>query len=101
MSTMNPGQQTGNKEEDAIHDTKSEARLEHRTRLIDINPERVKVGGPHGAQVDKVRVASVDGGAVHVADPAQIKDGGDEGADESEVDKGDELRVGGGAVVGK
>lgn len=96
---MNPGQQTGNEKEDAIHDTKSEARLQHGARLVDINAERVEVGGPHGAQVDKVRVALVDRGAVHVADPAQVKDGGDEGADESEVDKGDELRVGGGAVV--
>lgn len=101
MSTVNPRQQAGDKKEDAVHDAKGKARFQHRACLVDVNSKSVEVGGTDGAQVDEVRVAAVDRGAVHRADPAQVKDGGDKSADKGEVDEGDELRVGGGAVVGE
>lgn len=84
-------QESGDSEEDAIHDAEREARLPHRAFLVGVQAH----GG--GIAVDAVVVdgdgeAVVGGevGAVGVGDVAELVDAGDEGADETEVDEGDE-----------
>lgn len=90
----------GPEEEDGLHDAEREARLEHGARLVEV--KRQRVAGAHaivakGPQRD-VDGAAVPARAVLVGDEAQLVDGGDEGAEEADVDEGDEGR---GALGGR
>lgn len=92
-------QNTGDEEEDAVHDAEGEGGLEHGARLVGAGVQGGDRGAAEGAEADVVGVAARDVGAVGRGDEAQGPDGADEGADEQEVDGGDEGGVGGGAVV--
>lgn len=97
-ATVHPGERRGEEEEDAVHDAQGEAGLEHAAGLVRVQAQvaaRVIAEGPQ-------RDAPVDGaddGAVGAGDEAQRVDAGDEGADEAQIDQGNELRVGAAAVV--
>lgn len=94
------GDERGEEEQDGVHDGKRPASLEHGAGLVG-GPVVVRAGdGNITKAVGPVAVAR-DVGAVGVADAAQIPDGGDEGADEAEVDEADEHGIGRGAVVGE
>ena len=96
-------EKTGNKKENTVHDAKRPARLQHRTRLINLHihtthAEPVAIAHADG---EEGRAALVDRAAVVLADHAQLVDAGDQRADETEVDEGDEESVGFRAVVGE
>jgi hypothetical protein len=81
-------------EEDRVHDSKRPRRLEHRTVLVDVyRPSRTaadsKVAERSECDVDGRRGEVRAGG---VADAAELVVCCDEGADEAEVDEGDEER---------
>jgi hypothetical protein len=84
--------------EDAVHDAKGEAGLEHGAWLV-------RVEAPAGARdAEAARRATPVAAAakrdtVGAGDAAQVVDAGDEGADKEQVDEGDEAGVGRGAVV--
>lgn len=91
----------GEEEKDAVHDAKDPAGLEHGARLVDVEPHATQGDGAQHAEADdRVRVGC-DATAVVVPDAAQLVDAGDQGADEAEVDEGDEECVGARAVVGE
>lgn len=94
------GQQAGEEEENAIHDAKGPAGLEHGAGLVDRDAVGVDVGGAEDAEAQRVGLL-VDVGAGVAADAAQVPDAGDEGAHEAQVDEGDEVRVVAAAVVGE
>ena len=98
--TMKTSQQTRDEEEDAIHDSKRKTSLQHRTGLIHIDGESRNTARDI-AEIDGVGRAGTDAGARVFADEAQFIDRGDEGADETEIDEGDEEGVGFRAVVGE
>ena len=77
-------------EEDAIHDAKRETRLLHRAILFDAGREAARPGDAIGAHNHVRGAVAADAGAVGAGDAAEFVDAGDEGADEAEVDKGDE-----------
>ena len=84
-------QKGGDGEENAIHDAKREAGFPHRTFLVGVQAH----GGGIAADavvVDGDGESTIGGeiGAVGVGDVAELVDAGDEGADETEVDEGDE-----------
>lgn len=89
------GQKARKGKEDDVHDAKRPARLEHTTGLIDAdmdamtieaNTTQIATNGPAG-------IGLGDGGAVGVADEAQLVDTRDERADNADVDEGDEEGV--------
>lgn len=92
MIPMDPRQDRRDEEEDAIHDTKRPAGLEHRARLVRVDIQRIDTPTQKAKVV--IGVAAVD-----VLDEAQVVHAGDEGAHEAEVDEPDEARVGAAAVV--
>lgn len=76
--------------EDAIHDAKGKARLQHGAVLV-----RVELKGRIAGDaivVDGEGESTISGeiGAVRIRDVAQLVDAGDESTDEAEIDKGDE-----------
>ena len=93
-------QQARDGEEDAVHDPERKGGLQHRARLVCGEVEPVHGHGAQGAG-DGVGGVVGDVGAVCVGDEAELVDAADEGADEEEVDEGDEESVGAGAVVGE
>ena len=98
---VHPSQDGGEEEHDAVHDAKREACLEHRAGLVGLE---VKVGARHGPESAEAGVPVPVLGqvrAVGVGNVAQVPHAGNEGADEAEIDEGDEAGVGRRAVVGK
>jgi len=93
-------QQTRDKEEDTVHNAERETRLQHRTGLVGIDVEALDACS-HGAEINGVRRARGDLGAVGVRDEAQFVDARDKGTNEADVDEGHEEGVGFGAVVGE
>lgn len=90
-----------NEEEYAVHDPKREARLQHRALLVGSKVQRVRSDTAQYAKVDLVGVARCHGRAVLVRYAAQLVYTCDQGADEAEIDEGDEAGVGFRAVVGE
>lgn len=84
-------QKGGDGEEDAIHDAKREARFPHRTFLIGVQTQG-RCTAADAIVVDGDGETAVGGEirAVGIGDVAKLVDAGDEGADETEVDEGDE-----------
>ena len=87
-------------EEHRVHNPKRPRRLQHRAVLVDIDrPWRIAAD----AKIAERPESDVDGReleacAVGLADAAELVVGGNEGADEAEVDEGDEEgRAAGGA----
>jgi len=79
---VEPGQDGGEEEEDAVHDAEGEAGLEHGARLVGVDGDAVAVEGPKRPEGDVVaRARHV--GAVGARDESEVVDGRDEGADES------------------
>lgn len=98
---MHEGQHTRKEKEEAVHNRQRPARLEHRTRLAQLNPIASKRDIPQQRKASRVRSRRRQTGAVIPGDAAEGVDAPDEGADESEVDEGDEAGVVLGAVVGE
>jgi hypothetical protein len=96
---VEPGQDAGEEEEYAIHDAEGEASLEHGARLVDVDVPRVEAGRAQGPQRQVERVTRTDRGAVQACESAHVPNGGDEGADEAEIDDGHSQRVGGRTMV--
>ena len=88
------------KKPNGVDDAKRPRRLEHRTRLRS-SPAQPRARDGDVANIHGPVVAEADVGAVCVGDAAEVVDTRDETADEAEVNKGDEARVGRGAVVGE
>lgn len=83
VAAVDPGQHSGEEEEDAVHDAEREAGLEHRARLVGVDVEPRAVELAEDAKVDVVAVAAHDVGAVGVRDEAEVVDACDERADEA------------------
>lgn len=79
---VEPGEHGGEEEEDAVHDAKGEAGLEHGARLVGVDVDAVAVEGPEYPEADVV-ARPADAGAVRAGDEAEVVDRCDEGADES------------------
>lgn len=79
---VEPGEDGGEEEEDAVHDAEREAGLEHGARLVGVDRDAVAVEGPEYPEADVV-ARPADVGAVGAGDEAEVVDGCDEGADES------------------
>jgi hypothetical protein len=92
-TTMEESQYTRNKEENAIHNRKRKASLQHRALLISSKMQAIHINAAQYAEVDLVGIAGCDVRAVFMGDAAQLVDACDQGADEAEVDKGDEEGV--------
>ncbi len=78
--------------ENNIHDPKRKARLQHRTRPIDIE-RKLRIGLPPKIperSQTQVKRPRREIRAAGIGDAAQLDDARDEGADEAEVDEGDE-----------
>lgn len=89
---MHKQQQKGrNGKEDAIHDPECKARFAHRAFLVGIQTQGRCITAD-AIVVDGDGEAAVGGevGAVCVGNVAKFVDAGNEGADEAEVDEGDE-----------
>lgn len=85
------------REENHLHDPQRKASLEHPARLVQVIREVVPGLPPvsaKGAQRD-IHASAVPVAAVGGCDEAELVDGCDKGAEEEEVDEGDE---GGGAL---
>lgn len=86
------GQNRGEEEKEDIHDAKHPRGLEHGAVLVDVGREPragLLAVVPERADLD-VDGRGLEVGAAGAVDGAEFVDGGDEGADEAEVDKGDE-----------
>ncbi|TGO23602.1 hypothetical protein BPAE_0127g00220 [Botrytis paeoniae] len=94
-------QQTRYKKENTIHDSKRKTRFEHRTRLINFDTHAINIRISKCPEIDIVTRGSSQVGTIRVGDEAQLVDAGDKGAHETEIDEGDEERVGARAVVGE
>lgn len=77
-------------EKDAIHDAESKARLQHGAILVDVEVEGR--GAADAVVVDGEGEVAIgrETGAAGFCNVAKFVDPGDEGADEAEVDEGDE-----------
>lgn len=84
-SANQQGQKTRNKKENAIHDAKRPARLQHRARLINLHIDAANTKPAPIAHADREERTPgfVDGAAAVLADVAQLVDAGDERADET------------------
>jgi len=82
---MQQRQHSRDEKEDAIHNSQREASLQHRTRLIHMHVQAVHAGGTKDAKRDVVAGAGGDVAAVGMYDEAQLVDGGNEGADKTEI----------------
>jgi hypothetical protein len=101
VSPMHESQHARKEKEETIHNRQRPARLEHRTRLAQRNPIPPKTHTPQQRKASRVRSRRGQAGAVIPRDAAEGVDPPDEGADEAEVDEGDEPGVVLGAVVGE
>lgn len=80
---VDPGEDSGEEEKDAVHDTQREAGLEHCAGLVGIDFETVAAEGAENAKVDVVGRAGGDVGAVGAGDEAEVVDTCDECANEA------------------
>ncbi len=94
------GDDGGEEEEDGVEDAEGEGGLEHGARLVDVDAgDAVDGGAAEDAEAHVHRGAAHDVGAVGVGQEPLLVHGPDEGADEQDVDDGDEDGVGRGPVV--
>jgi hypothetical protein len=100
LAAKDGGEQAGEEEEYAVHDAEGPARLEHGARLVGGDAIGVEVGLGEDAQGERVALGR-GAGAIVAADVAQGADAADEGADDAQVDEGDEVGVVARAVVGE
>ena len=77
-------------EEYAIHDAEREARFLHRAFVFDVGGDARRSRDSVGAHAQICRAAVTEAGAAGSGDAAELIDAGYEGADEAEVDEGDE-----------
>lgn len=96
---MHPRHDCREEEEQAVHNAKRKARLQHATRPVDVQMQRIERRAPQNPQANGRRRPRRDADAVKVLDKAQVVHARDKGTDESEIDETDEARVGAGAVV--
>jgi len=89
---MQEGQHARDEEENAVHDAKYPACLEHRTCLVGVHVESVHGDTAQGPR-DCVARSATDVRAIRLADEAQFVHAGDQGAYKAEVDEGDEHAV--------
>lgn len=94
MSPQQECQHTGDEEKDGAHDSKRPARLEHGTVLVDVGARLSAIAAlssiiPQDAEID-VDVTGREIGAIGSGNASQLVDASNEGADEGEVDQGDE-----------
>ncbi|TGO39336.1 hypothetical protein BHYA_0056g00480 [Botrytis hyacinthi] len=94
-------QQTRDEKENAIHDSKRKTRFEHRTRLINFDTHTIDIRISKRPEIDIVTGGSGQMRTVGIGDEAQLVHAGDKGTHETEIDEGDEERVGARAVVGE
>lgn len=80
---VHPGQDGGAEEHDDVHDAEGEAGLEHGAGLRDLDAD---VGDGEGAEEEGPVAIAGDASAVGPGNVAEEVHGGDEGADETEVD---------------
>lgn len=83
-------QESGGEEEDNIHDAKSKARLEHRTRLIHIQREWIIAAKTIVVECDGEISVVGKGGAVGFGNRSEFVHRCYQRAYEAEIDKGDE-----------
>src|ERR1700728_2829974 len=86
------GEQARDEKEDAIHDAKGKTRLEHGTCLVNRHAKGIDVRLAEDAEGEGIALGR-DAGAGVAGDAAQVPDAGDEGADEAQVDEGDEMAI--------
>lgn len=94
-------QQTRNKKEDTIHDTKGKTGFKHRARFINFNTHTINISVAECAKIDVVTGGAGERWTVVVGDEAELVDACDKGSYETEIDEGDEEGVGARAVVGE
>lgn len=99
--THHTSQQARNEKENAIHDSKRKARFQHRARLVNFDTHTVDIRVSKCSEVDVVAGSSGQVRAIWVGDEAEFVNAGDECPHETEIDEGDEERVGAGAVIGE
>lgn len=100
-STDTQRQNTRNKEEDAIHNPKRKARLQHCTLFVGREINAIQTRVPEDPKIDLVGIPGCYARAVLFCDTAELVDACDEGPDETEVDEADEEGIVLRAVVGK
>ena len=86
-----------NRKQDNVHNPKRKGRLEHRTLLVQIEVEPIIAAHAVRAQRDGEGAAIGEIRAAGVADATEVVDARNQGADEADVDEGDEV---GGAAGG-
>lgn len=99
LAAMYPRQYSCAEEKEAVHDAECEARLEHAARLVDADIEGIDPGAPKNTEAKIGRRPSRDIDTVDVGDEAQVIDTRNKGANETEIDKCDELGVRRASVV--
>jgi hypothetical protein len=97
---MEEGQHARDGKENAVHDAKREAGLQHAALLIRREMQGIK-GQCADKEVDLVWSAGGDGGAVFAGDAAQFVYACDQGPDEAQVDERDEACIVTRTVVGE
>lgn len=83
-----------------LHDSECPRRLEHSTGTVHVQTPGVARNGEQ-SQIGAVISSAVDAGAVCISDAPERIDGTNKGADEQEVDKGNEFSRVPGACVEK
>ncbi|TGO69272.1 hypothetical protein BOTNAR_0013g00440 [Botryotinia narcissicola] len=92
-------QQTRDEEENTIHDTKRKTGFEHGTRFIHFDTDPVNISISKRPEIDVVAGGTCQMRTVGIGDEAQLVHARDKGSHETEIDEGDEERVGARAVV--
>lgn len=98
---MHQRQHSRKEKEHAVHNPKRPARLQHATRLINVQIQRIQRRAAQNPKADISLAPPREIDAVVVLDETEVVDACDKGADETEVDDTDEAGVGGGAMVGE
>jgi len=99
LAAMYPREDGCAEKEEAVHDTEREACLEHTARLVHTDIKRIDLGTPKDTKAYISRGAPRNIDAVNVSDEAQVVDARDKSTDKSEIDKRNELRIGGASVI--
>lgn len=92
MAVHEEGENGRPEEEERVHDPEGEGSLQQGAGLVDVHAEVIPIFAadvPEGPQ-GEVEGPGAEIGAVGRCDVAELVDAGDEGADEAEVDEGDE-----------
>jgi len=90
MAVHEQGQKSGNEEENDVHDSESPGSLEHGALTVDVPSVRVS-GDIEETKISVVGAVGVPVGAIGIGDTSELVNGSNEGADEEEIDKGNEL----------